>query len=65
SLEAQLSDFQSQKPRNGVAVDPNTRFPNIERAKKAIGEAVEQDGRIQAKQPEIGAKRTAAAVSRG
>jgi len=55
--ESQLETLKSQKANKRVAVDQNARFANIETIKKAIDEAKEQEAWIQARQPEIKAKK--------
>jgi hypothetical protein len=60
--EAHLETLRSQKAKKKVAVDPNNRFANIEMIKKAMDEAKEQEARIQARQPEIEAKKASDAA---
>ena len=60
--EAHLETLRSQKAKKKVAVDPNNRFANIEMIKKAMDEAKEQEARIQARQPEIKAKKASDAA---
>ena len=59
SLESQIKELRGPKTRKRVAVDPNTRFANIDAIKKAIDEAAEQEARIKAREPEKEAKKTA------
>jgi hypothetical protein len=58
SLESQIEELRGPKTRKRVAVDPNTRFANIDAIKKAMDEAAEQEARIKAREPEKEAKRT-------
>ena len=58
SLESQTEELRGPKTRKRVAVDPNTRFANIDAIKKAMDEAAEQEARIKAREPEKEAKRT-------
>jgi len=57
SLESQIEELRCPKTRERVAVDPNTRFANIDAIKKAMDEAAEQEARIKAREPEKEAKR--------
>ena len=52
SLESQIEELRCPKTRERVAVDPNTRFANIDAIKKAMDEAAEQEARIKAREPE-------------
>ena len=51
SLQLQLKDLKGPKRRRRVAVDPNTKFTNIDSIKQAIEEAEEKEAKIRAKEP--------------
>ena len=51
SLESQLKDLKGPKIRKRVAVDPNTKFANIDSIKQAIEEAEEIKTKRRAKEP--------------
>ena len=50
SLQSQLQDLKGPKIRRRVAVDPNTKFANIDSIKQAIEEAEEKEAQIRAKE---------------
>ena len=54
-------ELDNQKGRKRVAVDPNTKFANIDAIKKAKDEAAEQQARIEARESEVEAKARKAA----
>ena len=49
SLQSQLEDLKGPKIRRRVAVDPNTKFVNIDSIKQAIEEVEEKEAKIRAK----------------
>ena len=58
---SQLEAFQSRKTKK-VIVDPNTRFADIEKIKAAQDEAEALAARLEARKPEIEAKKTSEAI---
>ena len=50
SLQSQLKDLKGPKIRRRVAVDPNTKFANIDSIKQAVEEAEEIEDKIRAKE---------------
>ena len=51
SLQLQLEDLKGPKICKRVAVDPNTKFANIDSIRQAIEEAEEAEAKIRAKEP--------------
>jgi hypothetical protein len=49
----QLEDFKGPKRHKRVAVDPNTKFANIDSIKEAIGEAEKEEARAKAKETKL------------
>ena len=49
-MQSQLEDLKGPKIRRRVAVDPNTKFANIDSIKQAIEEAEEKEAQIRAKE---------------
>ena len=60
-LSSQLESFRSAKVKKGVQLDPNSKFADIEKIKKAIDEAAVLEARLQQRHPEIEAEKAAAA----
>jgi len=48
-LQSQLKDLKGPKKRKQIAVDPNTKFANVDSIKEAIGEAEKEEARAKAK----------------
>ena len=46
----QLEDIKGLKKHKWVAVDPNTKFVNVDLIKEAIGEAEKEEARAKAKE---------------
>ena len=49
-MQSQLKDIKGLKKRKRVAVDPNTKFVNIDLIKEAIGEAEKEEAHAKAKE---------------
>jgi hypothetical protein len=60
SLQLQLKDLKGPKRRKWVAVDPNTKFANIDSIKEAIDEAEKEDVRAKAKETKSRPERASA-----
>ena len=60
SLQSQLEDLKGPKRRKRVAVDPNTKFANIDSIKEAIGEAEKEEVRAKAKETKSRPERASA-----
>ena len=50
SLQSQLKDLKGPKKRKKVAVDPNTKFANVDSIKEAIDKAEKEEALIEAKE---------------
>jgi uncharacterized protein YoxC len=50
SLQSQLEDLKGPKRRKRVAVDPNTKFANVDSIKEAIDQVEEEAARVKAKE---------------
>lgn len=61
-LSSQIESFWSFKVKKWVQTDSNTKFATIEQIKQALDETAALETRVQAREPEIQAKKTAAAV---
>jgi len=59
-LQSQLKDLKGPKRRKRVAVDPNTKFANIDSIKEAIGKAEKEDVRTKAKETKSRPERASA-----
>ena len=60
SLQSQLKDLKGPKRRKRVAIDPNTKFANIDSIKEAIGEAKKEEVRAKAKETKLRPERVSA-----
>jgi len=60
SLQSQLEDLRGPKKRKRVAVDPNTKFANVDLIKEAIGEAEKEEARAKAKETKSRPERVSA-----
>ena len=60
SLQLQLEDLKGLKKRKRVAVDPNTKFANVDLIKEAIGKAEEEEARAKAKEAKSRPERVSA-----
>ncbi len=53
SLQLQLKDFKGSKKHKRMAVDPNTKFVNIDLIKEAMGEAEKEKAKETKSRPEM------------
>ena len=60
SLQSQLEDIKGPKKRKRVAVDPNTKFVNVDSIKEAIGEAEKEEAHAKAKETKSRPERVSA-----
>ena len=59
-MQLQLKDLKGPKKRKRVAVDPNTKFANVDLIKEAIGKAEKEKVRAKAKETKLRPKRVSA-----
>ena len=59
-MQSQLEDLKGPKRRKRVAVDPNTKFANMDSIKEAIGEVEKEEARIKAKETKLRPERVSA-----
>ena len=69
SLQSQLEDLKGPKKHKWVAVDPNTKFVNVDLIKEAIGEAEKEEAYAKEKEtksrPErVSARKAKASISK-
>ena len=60
SLQSQFKDIKGPKKHKRVAVDPNTKFANVDLIKEAIGEAEKEEARAKAKETKSRPERVSA-----
>ena len=56
-MQSQLKDLKGPKKRKRVAIDPNTKFVNVDLIKEAIGEVEKEEARAKAKETKSRPKR--------
>ncbi|KAG0634859.1 hypothetical protein HOY80DRAFT_1096172 [Tuber brumale] len=61
-LQQRLKEWEDNRKKKKVPVDPNLQFVNIESIKQAMEEVAELAARIQAKKPEEEARQTSFAL---
>ena len=59
-MQSQLEDLKGPKKHKRVAVDPNTKFANVDSIKEAIGEAEKEEARTKAKETKSRPERVSA-----
>ena len=59
-MQSQLKDLKGPKKRKRVAVDPNTKFANVDLIKEAIGEVEKEEARAEAKETKSRPERVSA-----
>jgi len=59
-LQSQLKDLKGPKKRKWVAIDPNTKFTNVDLIKEAIGEVEKEEARAKAKETKSRPERVSA-----
>ena len=60
SLQLQLKDLKGPKKHKRVAVDPNTKFANIDLIKETMGEGEKEEAREKAKETKSRPERVSA-----
>ena len=59
-MQLQLKDLKGPKRRKRVAIDPNTKFANIDSIKEAIGKAEKEEARAEVKETKSRPERVSA-----
>ena len=59
-MQLQLEDIKGLKKHKWVAVDPNTKFVNVDLIKEAIGEAEKEKAHTKAKETKLRPERVSA-----
>ena len=59
-MQSQLEDLKGPKKRKWVAIDPNTKFANVDLIKEAIDKVEKEEARIKAKETKSRPERVSA-----